>query len=96
VIDIARTLAEAGVEVQVHDPLASADETRHEYDISLTRLHELRPADAVVLAVSHQDYIAQGWALVQRLLKAGSGIVIDVKSKLDRAAKPEGVDLWRP
>ena len=30
-----------------------------------------------------------------RLLKGGKGIVLDVKSKLDRAQKPEGIDLWR-
>jgi UDP-N-acetyl-D-galactosamine dehydrogenase len=32
---------------------------------------------------------------MRKLLKAGGGIVLDVKSLLDRAAKPEGVDLWR-
>ena len=25
----------------------------------------------------------------------GNGTVLDVKSKLDRAQKPEGIDLWR-
>ena len=25
----------------------------------------------------------------------GQGIVLDVKSKLDRLKKPEGIDLWR-
>jgi hypothetical protein len=30
-----------------------------------------------------------------RLLKGGKGTVIDVKSRLDRDGKPEGIDLWR-
>ena len=30
-----------------------------------------------------------------RLLKGGQGTVVDVKSRLDRAHKPEGIDLWR-
>ena len=47
------------------------------------------PADAVILAVAHHDYVAGGWPLVTRLLKGGKGIVLDVKSKLDRAQKPE-------
>ena len=38
---------------------------------------------------------AQGWPLVAKLLKGGEGIVLDVKSKLDRAQKPKGIDLWR-
>jgi hypothetical protein len=29
------------------------------------------------------------------LLKGGKGTVLDVKSKLDREQKPEGIDLWR-
>jgi hypothetical protein len=29
------------------------------------------------------------------LLKDGRGIVLDVKAKLDREKKPEGIDLWR-
>jgi UDP-N-acetyl-D-glucosamine/UDP-N-acetyl-D-galactosamine dehydrogenase len=43
----------------------------------------------------HQDYINGGWPLVTRLLKDGMGSVLDIKSKLDRALKPEGIDLWR-
>ena len=95
VLDIVRELQSFNVDVQVHDPLASPDEARHEYDLALTDLDRLRPADAVILAVSHQDYVRGGWPLVTRLLKGGQGVVLDIKSQLDRAAKPEGIDLWR-
>jgi hypothetical protein len=33
--------------------------------------------------------------MMTRLLKAGQGVVLDVKSKLDRTQKPAGIDLWR-
>lgn len=95
VIDIARELQRVGVGVQVADPLASAEETAHEYGIKLTSFESLRPADAVILAVAHKDYVAGSWPLVAKLLKDGEGIVLDVKAKLDRAKKPEGIDLWR-
>jgi UDP-N-acetyl-D-galactosamine dehydrogenase len=95
VIDIARALIKAGIDVQVHDPLASAEETDREYGIGLTSLDALRPADAVVLAVAHQEYVKEGWPLAKRLLKDGQGTVFDVKSKLDRAIRPEGIELWR-
>jgi UDP-N-acetyl-D-galactosamine dehydrogenase len=95
VIDIARELERVGVGVQVTDSLASAEETAHEYRIKLTPLESLRPADAVILAVAHKDYVAGSWPLVAKLLKNGKGIVLDVKTRLDRAKKPEGVDLWR-
>ncbi|MBI3703856.1 MAG: nucleotide sugar dehydrogenase [Rhizobiales bacterium] len=95
VIDIVRALERFGVRVQVHDPLALADETAHEYDVTLTALDALKPADAVILAVAHSDYVSEGWPLMTRLLKGGTGTVVDVKSRLDRAHKPEGIDLWR-
>jgi UDP-N-acetyl-D-galactosamine dehydrogenase len=95
VIDLVRELERFGVRVQVHDPLALADMTQDEYALALTALDALEPADAVILAVAHRDYLAEGWPLLARLLKGGKGIVLDVKSRLDRGQKPEGVDLWR-
>jgi UDP-N-acetyl-D-glucosamine/UDP-N-acetyl-D-galactosamine dehydrogenase len=95
VLDIVRELQSFNVEVQVHDPLASAEEAKHEYGLALTGLDSLRPADAVILAVAHQDYVRGGWPLVTRLLKGGEGVVLDIKSQLDRTTKPAGVDLWR-
>ena len=88
VIDIVRELERFGLRVQVSDPLALADETKHEYGVTLTPIGSLAPADAVVLAVAHADYVRKGWDLITRLLKGGKCTVVDVKSKLDRAAKP--------
>lgn len=95
VIDIVRELKRFGISVQVHDPLALAEETEHEYGVKLSPMDVLKSADAVVLAVAHQDYLNEGWGLITRLLKGGRGTVIDVKSRLDRASQPEGIDLWR-
>jgi UDP-N-acetyl-D-glucosamine/UDP-N-acetyl-D-galactosamine dehydrogenase len=95
VSDIARVLTTSGASVQIHDPLASSEETQKEYGFALTPLDALRAADAVILAVAHQYYVAGGWPLIERLLKGGSGAVFDVKCKLDRNSKPGGVELWR-
>jgi UDP-N-acetyl-D-galactosamine dehydrogenase len=95
VIDIVRELTRLGIKTQVHDPLASADDTREEYGLALTPLDALKPAHAVILAVAHQEYLTQGWPLVTRLLQGGQGAVLDVKGKLERANKPKGIDLWR-
>jgi UDP-N-acetyl-D-galactosamine dehydrogenase len=96
VIDIARELQSVGVRVQIADPLASSDETAKEHGFVLTPIESLHAADAVILAVAHKDYVAGGWPLMQRLLTGGKGIVLDVKAKLDRRKKPEGINLWRP
>jgi UDP-N-acetyl-D-galactosamine dehydrogenase len=95
VIDIVRALERVGVIVQVTDPLAPLEETIREYGIKLTPLESLRPADAVIFAVAHKEYVAGNWPLVTKLLKNGEGIVFDVKARLDRAQKPEGINLWR-
>jgi UDP-N-acetyl-D-galactosamine dehydrogenase len=94
VIDIVRELEDFGIGVQLHDPMADGDLLRHEYNLSLTALAALEPADAVVLAVAHRPYREGGWALVKGLLKPG-GFVADVPALLDRAATPDGVTLWR-
>jgi UDP-N-acetyl-D-glucosamine/UDP-N-acetyl-D-galactosamine dehydrogenase len=81
--------------VQVHDPLADADEVKREYGLDLMPLEELQPADAVIFAVAHESFVRGGWAFVTKLLKESGGVVLDVKWQLDRARRPDRVELWR-
>jgi hypothetical protein len=70
---------------------------RHnECRVKLTDLGALQPADAVVVAVAHDRYVEGGWPLITQLLAGGTGLVLDVKMKLDRGSKPSGIELWRP
>lgn len=95
VIDIVRELQSFGLTVQLHDPLADASDAKHEYGMTLIELDALKPADAVIVAVAHNDYVTGGWPLVQRLLLDGHGLVFDVKTKLDRGSKPSDIELLR-
>jgi UDP-N-acetyl-D-galactosamine dehydrogenase len=95
VVDIVRELASFGITAQVHDPMALAPEAQAEYGITLDEMASLRRADAIVLAVAHVDYVRGGWSMIEKLLKPGGGIVLDVKALLDRATKPKGIELWR-
>ena len=63
--------------------------------MTLMELDALQPADAVILAVAHDRYVEGSWPLIQRLLGEGTGLVLDVKTKLDRASCPGGIELWR-
>ena len=63
--------------------------------MKLTDLDALQPADAVVVAVAHDRYVEGGWPLITQLLAGGTGLVLDVKMKLDRGSKPSGIELWR-
>jgi UDP-N-acetyl-D-glucosamine/UDP-N-acetyl-D-galactosamine dehydrogenase len=95
VIDIVRELQSFGLTVQLHDPWADAADAKHEYGVALMELGTLQPADAIVLAVAHDLYVEGGWPLIRRLLGKDGGLVLDVKTRLDRASKPAEVELWR-
>jgi len=97
VVDILAELESYGVEPLVHDPLADATETRHEYQVELVGLEGLAPVDAVVYAVAHDAYRPFTPADFRRLCGNGNGrgVVIDVKAQLDRAAiEREGLVYW--
>lgn len=95
VVDIVRELQAYGVTVHVHDPLVSIEEAEHELGIAPTPLDALAPADIVILAVAHKPFREAGWRLIDRLLKPGGGLVMDIKGLLDRERTPDGVTLWR-
>ena len=95
VVDIVSEIESFGIRVQVTDPEADAGETAREYGVTLVPFENLEPADAVILAVSHRAFVAGGWPMMTQLLHGGSGVVIDVKGVLDRAARPKEIDLWR-
>ena len=95
VVDIVKELKEYGLSVKVHDPYASAEEAQHEYGIALTDWERMPAADAVVLAVSHREYLDKPLAALLEKVKL-QGAVIDVKSVLDaEAVRAGGRQLWR-
>ena len=95
VADIVEELRSFGLPVQVHDPLADPREVNRDYGIELMAMDALAPADAVIFAVAHEPFVRGGWGLLTQLLKGGGGIVFDVKSQLDRAQRPNCIELWR-
>ncbi|WP_010200234.1 nucleotide sugar dehydrogenase [Bacillus sp. m3-13] len=95
VIDVIHELQEFGVEVQVTDPYAIPREAEEEYGVELVNYEALKPAEAVVFAVPHRFYLDKGWEQFNQILKHGKGIIIDIKSTLDKTKLPEGITLWR-
>jgi UDP-N-acetyl-D-galactosamine dehydrogenase len=95
VVDIVNELKDYSINVQVHDPLVEPEEAVEEYGIHVVPRNKLKPADAVVFAVAHQDFIDEGWPLIKSLLKGGKGAVADVKGRMPRGRVPAGISLWR-
>ena len=96
VFNIIEVLLDHGLHVQIHDPVAWAEDAMREHSVSLTPIESLAPADAVILAVPHKPFVDGGWPFVRGLLGEAGGVVMDVKTVLSRAEKPADVTLWRP
>jgi UDP-N-acetyl-D-galactosamine dehydrogenase len=95
VIDVINELESFGIEVHVHDPLASKDEAMHEYGVELVSWEDLPVADAIVMAVVHNKLLDT--PLTEYLTKVKkNGCFIDIKSRFDREAlQAAGIRVWR-
>jgi UDP-N-acetyl-D-glucosamine/UDP-N-acetyl-D-galactosamine dehydrogenase len=95
VVDVILELQSYGIQVSVHDPLVSAAEAHHEYGIDLSSWDALPTADALVLAVAHREFLAQGWTALTSKVRP-KGCMIDVKAALDRdGLEAAGYRVWR-
>ncbi len=96
VADLIANFQGFGLNVLVHDPVADAAEAEHEYGIRLTGWNDLpRQADAIVLAVSHRQYLQTPLADILAHLKPG-GVFTDIKSVFDaEAIRQAGFISWR-
>jgi UDP-N-acetyl-D-galactosamine dehydrogenase len=84
VVNVIRNLKEYGTNVTIFDPLANPAEVMHEYGMETSITMPSEKFDAVVLAVSHKEFLA----LDLDKLKNGSTVVYDVKGVLgDRCDK---------
>ena len=95
VVDIIHELQTYGVEVYVHDPIASAIDAQHEYGLELINWGSLPRADALIAAVSHREFLDRSITDFQSKV-VPNGCFIDVKSNFDSAAlRAAGLHVWR-
>jgi UDP-N-acetyl-D-galactosamine dehydrogenase len=87
--DILTELREFGVQPMLVDPYADPDETKHEYNLTLSKPEELVDLDALIVAVAHKQYLDTPMDALLSRLKPG-GVLIDVKSALDPNQIPAG------
>ncbi|MCG2584724.1 nucleotide sugar dehydrogenase [Massilia sp. TS11] len=95
VVDLIRELTSYGIEVHVHDPVASAAEAEHEYGLHLEPWEDLPAAEALVAAVPHREFLAHDVSSWESKLQP-SGVFIDVKSQFDpQPLRSAGWQVWR-
>ncbi len=91
VIDIYRELKEYGITPLVVDPAADAAEAKRLYGIEFGQMSDVQGMDAVIIAVSHTQFLA----LTQEQLASfynvsnGTKVLLDLKGILDRSVYNE-------
>ncbi len=97
VVDIIAELREFGITTLVHDPMAYATETMHEYNITLTSMNKLNNLDALILAVPHEQYHALRPEDLRALFrKQEKALVMDIKGFWDKQQLQQaGFTVWR-
>ena len=86
VVEVAREFEQYGAQVDIHDPWADAEQTRHEYGIEvLPELPEKAEYDAILLAVAHDQFKKLGAEGLRRLGQPNA-VVYDIKGIFPRDA----------
>jgi len=94
--DIIQELREYGVQVLVHDPIAEPEEAVAEYGIHLQQWEDLKNVDGLIVAVAHRAYAEMSLQeLLKPLRNQQEGVLIDVKSLLDRDKISPSLKYWR-
>jgi len=99
VIDIVKELNEYGIKPMIVDPVADAEEARHEYGLEFDSLENVRDMDAVILAVAHDEFCGFTMEDVDKLFRDVPNtqrVLLDVKGLLNRKEyEAAGYRYWR-
>lgn len=94
VIDIISELKEFGANVFVHDPLVSAAEAKHEFDIELSSLTEIPKIDAIVVSAAHRPFTELKATDFEALGASSRNVLVDVKSVIQSDNRPSHWLYW--
>jgi UDP-N-acetyl-D-glucosamine/UDP-N-acetyl-D-galactosamine dehydrogenase len=96
VADLVKELVSWGAKVIVTDPWASADEVAHEYGVELGAINEANQVDALVVAVSHDEFRAMSLEQLRALCRSNLPILADLKAIYGRQiATDAGFTVFR-
>ncbi len=81
VVDVYHELKDFGIQVDVYDPWAMADEVYHEYKIELLDTLQGKVYDGIIVAVAHREFLEFS---IDKLKRDSNSIVFDIKSIFDK------------
>lgn len=82
--DIVKELKEYGIVPLIFDPVADTQEAKTLYDIDFADIQELNHLDAVIFAVSHNDFKNITIGQLDGMFGPGRKILLDIKGIFDR------------
>jgi UDP-N-acetyl-D-glucosamine/UDP-N-acetyl-D-galactosamine dehydrogenase len=82
IVDVVRALKEYGISVTIFDPIASIDEVKKEYGLTITNIVPKEKFDAIVLGVSHSEFLRLNFVEIQKT----NSLIYDVKGVLGTIA----------
>lgn len=96
VIDIIKELDEFGIEPVLVDPQADEEEASALYGVSFTKLEDIRNMDAVIIAVSHDEFKRLGRSDIDRMFDKDARVLMDLKGIFDKKEyQNDGYLYWR-
>tara|TARA_R110001592_G_scaffold362857_1_gene678562 strand:- start:12275 stop:13561 length:1287 start_codon:yes stop_codon:yes gene_type:complete len=82
-VDVISALKQYGTNVTIFDPWANEEEVMHEYNLNSTRVLPNDKFDAIVLTVSHNEFLKIDFSK----LKSDKSVIYDVKNVLPENVK---------
>jgi UDP-N-acetyl-D-galactosamine dehydrogenase len=91
--DILTELREFGIDALIHDARGNPAEAKHEYGVSLNHIDDYKNLDALIVAVSHKEYLQIGQQKLLGMVR-DNGCFIDVKSVFSPGKCERGIQYW--
>ena len=91
--DIIKVLQKAKIKIQVYDPIVSIKDFNKYYpSLKIKKIN--KKLDAIIVAVSHKEFLKLNYNKIKNMLKNENSIVMDVKSIFNDNRIKNKFDYW--
>jgi UDP-N-acetyl-D-galactosamine dehydrogenase len=86
-------LQKAKIKLQVYDPIVSKKDFNKYYpNLIIKKIN--KKLDALIIAVSHKEFLRLDYSKIKNMLKNGNSIVMDIKSIFNDKRIKSKFDYW--
>ncbi|UTR15330.1 nucleotide sugar dehydrogenase [Salipaludibacillus sp. LMS25] len=94
-VEMINQLTTLGLSVAIYDPLADREEAKDRYGLSLKLAEEIPPANMLILAVPHDEFLSMNTEDYLPFLKNNRDVIVfDIKNSLENKTFPDHVNVW--